>query len=454
MPYHDIFDEYAKLALERGLIKQAKEEPKESKELKSYKSDAYPRAGSDTIEVIENLYNTKPNTPKSMQYDKNIMEIAHPDKVILTPAYDKINALIENNIERQKILINITQKPVNGHLTQHKYAVAELTKSLIQIANDMDNRNLDELRILADTCAEQLHKKSIAPLVIGAVAAIAVAGGLMYLKMHSDFANEGLVRNGLRLISELDDIITSGTGFLSTRSEYSDQLKAELKHVQMQIQELLNVYGSIHSIIDTIEAPRTADELSAIVRNGKMISTQPGFKAAYELFKAKAKNIQPMLDTLSKDFASESYKTRQIKDEGAWSKINDFFGGVFYGGKGFIADEFDDVRHAIPPFQKSIAEILEIIAGAESAEKDAVMKLQQAQQTGQYLEQKQFQSTPEGEAHPAPEFTQIGLNNTNFDNLESQVAELEKMLKGEPGAITASNTPMNALTAELLSWRK
>lgn len=153
MSRSDVFDAYAKIALEKGLIKASEE----SKDLKNYKNDSYPRAGSDTIEIIESLYGVKPETQK---YKNNIMEIAHPDKVILSPAYDKINALVENNIERQKIMINITQKPVNGYLTQHKYATDELATSLMKVANDMDNRDMEEIRLLADACLEQLHKQA------------------------------------------------------------------------------------------------------------------------------------------------------------------------------------------------------------------------------------------------------------------------------------------------------
>src|ERR1700722_16820201 len=153
----DIFEAYAKLAIERGLIKASDE--KESKELKKFRNETSPRAGSDTIEIIEQKYNTHPGKPKSQEYKKNIMEVAHPKKVILSPAYDKINALIENNNERQNIIINITQKPVNGMLTQHKYA-QELASSLMAIANDLDNQNIEPLRKLADECIEDLHKKA------------------------------------------------------------------------------------------------------------------------------------------------------------------------------------------------------------------------------------------------------------------------------------------------------
>ena len=154
----DIFDAYAKLMLEKNANKIAQE--KESKELKKYKNDSYPRTGSDTIKEIASKYNVKPEKPKSQEYTHNIMEVAHPHKVILNPAYDKINALIENNNERQRIIINITQKPVNGQLTQHKYAQTELAKSLIAIANDLDNRDIEPLRKLADECIDDLHKKA------------------------------------------------------------------------------------------------------------------------------------------------------------------------------------------------------------------------------------------------------------------------------------------------------
>ena len=152
----DIFDSYAKIAEESGLIKSADE----SKELKKYKDDAYPRAGSDDISTIEALYGVKPDD--SIEYKYNIMEAAHPKAVVVAPSYDKLNALFENNIERQNIMLNIVMKPTTGkNVTQGpKYAKKELLMQLIRIANDMDNKNVDELRVLADDCITQLKKKT------------------------------------------------------------------------------------------------------------------------------------------------------------------------------------------------------------------------------------------------------------------------------------------------------
>ena len=157
LPDSEIFAAYAQIAQEKGLIKQAQKEPKESKELKEYKNSVYPRAGSDTIAAIEALYGVKPDAPKEMQYDWNIVEKAHPNQVILAPSYDKLNGLVENVNERQRILINIMQKPVNGHLTHKKYA-SELVDQLVSVATDLDNREMDELRELADTCIMQLSE--------------------------------------------------------------------------------------------------------------------------------------------------------------------------------------------------------------------------------------------------------------------------------------------------------
>src|ERR1700744_5100173 len=133
----DVFDAYAKLAIERGLIKIS-EKTNESKELKKYKDDEAPRSGSDSIEVIESLYNIK---HKDRDYKQNIMESAHKEMTIIAPAYDRINALLESNIERQRIMLNIVKKPSNGYLTNHRYAEKNLMLELIKLANDLDLRD-------------------------------------------------------------------------------------------------------------------------------------------------------------------------------------------------------------------------------------------------------------------------------------------------------------------------
>lgn len=121
--------------------------------------DANPRADSLTKERIGELYNVTNDTPKDMQYKRNIMEDAHPGSYIAAPAYDRLNALVENNNQRQDIMLRIVDKRTNGLLTQHKYAQDELVLSLVRLANYLDNKNETELASLADDCLEDLKKK-------------------------------------------------------------------------------------------------------------------------------------------------------------------------------------------------------------------------------------------------------------------------------------------------------
>lgn len=160
--HSDIFEEYLKLSIDQGLIKIAEEDnQKESKELKKYKSDSHPRSGSDDISTIEALYGVKPETIKGMEYDLNIIEVAHPNAVVVAPAYDKLNGLVENENERANIIRNkIMSAPASGTLALYKDAEKELMMELIRIGNDMDNADHEELRVLADSCLDGLKKKA------------------------------------------------------------------------------------------------------------------------------------------------------------------------------------------------------------------------------------------------------------------------------------------------------
>jgi hypothetical protein len=142
----EIFDLYIKESEKEGLIKTADA-------LSDYKNDSKPRAGSDDISTIEALYGVK---PEGQDYEFNIVEKAHPKAVIVAPAYDKLNALVENINERHNIMVNIVNKPATGIISHHKYAKTQLLSALVRIANDMDNRDCEELRALADNCIEKL----------------------------------------------------------------------------------------------------------------------------------------------------------------------------------------------------------------------------------------------------------------------------------------------------------
>lgn len=161
MRHSDMFEAYSQLLEEKGLVKTAAEEEKESKELKKYKSEAYARVGSDSISTIEALYGVKPECIPEMEYEFNIAEVAHPKAVVVAPSYDKINGLVENINEQHNIIRNkIMSKAPSGNPFLLKDAEQMLTKELIRIGNDMDNFEEIGIRDLADECIEDLRKQA------------------------------------------------------------------------------------------------------------------------------------------------------------------------------------------------------------------------------------------------------------------------------------------------------
>ena len=83
----DIFNEYAKIALDNGLISVAKDDAKKILEKTR-------RADSQSISDIAALYGVKPEQIKSQEYERNIAEVAHQNASIISPSYDKLNGTV------------------------------------------------------------------------------------------------------------------------------------------------------------------------------------------------------------------------------------------------------------------------------------------------------------------------------------------------------------------------
>ena len=155
----ETFDNFVKIALEKGLIKQ--EEIKtalRSDDLKPKTRDQVTNRDYEKARENYDLYDLKIKQLPGMEYENNIVEYAHPIPVILpAPTYDKINALVENVNERQNIILNLLSRPVTGNNFAFKLA-EDLSLSLIRTAGEMDLKDQEELMVLADTCATQLKK--------------------------------------------------------------------------------------------------------------------------------------------------------------------------------------------------------------------------------------------------------------------------------------------------------
>lgn len=366
----DIIENFLKIAQEKGLI--SKDAPEKAKKILSKTH----RADSLSIEDITKLYNVKPDAPK--EYKRNIYELAHPERAIVAPSYDKLHGFVPNLNEKQDIIINILmEEPLRmGNQSHRKYAEKELLLSLVRVANDLDNLSKDELRSLADACLFQvsttpLKKEAITFLAAGLVAIPALLGAI-YIQQHVSFINEGFEKNHEKLMGEVDDLLNSSSSW-GVGYDYKAGFKTLVQDFKSKLQNFYNIYKKTEPIISDLETPRTAQDLLKI-------SQQPQSDTvvkAYQVLKSSANNMLPYILDIEKNFASESYKARQVSDKGFFTSLIDKT-QMLHGGKGFVSDDFDDVVRAIPPYKKSISDLLDLLKKADSIEKSAQQKIQEA----------------------------------------------------------------------------
>lgn len=402
----EIFDNFIKIAQDKGMISEDAPEKAKKKLSKDHRADSL------DISAIEALYGVKPNAPKDMEYKRNIIEDAHPNSVVISPAYDKLNGLVENGQERQNIILNILSKNPDGHLTQHKYAEKDLLLSLVRLGNTLDLQKKDKLRALADACLEQVAKKKVFKKqgFVWIAGGIAATIGALYAQQHLSFIDEGFQRNHEKLIAEIDDLINSNSDW-GVGNQYSAEFKSTVQDFKSRLMNFYGLYEKILPIIKDLETPKSVQELKDLALSPETAT----ITNAYKVFRANTENMSTYLDTIEKSFSSESYKNRQIADKGWISSIIDKT--QMHGGKGLIADDFDDVVRALVPYRKSIKDILNVLVTAESLEKDARLKIEQAM----YKNQAEYGSVTEPAAPPN---TTLVSNKSELDKDDEDLTNL------------------------------
>jgi hypothetical protein len=371
MSRSEIFDAFVKIAQEKGMISNDSSDSKK-------KLEQTGRADSLDISAIEALYGVKPNTPKGSDYKDNIMEAAHPNSVVVAPSYDKLNGLVENNIERQNIILHIVQKTPDGLQTQRKYAEQELLLSLVRIGNDLDNRDEDQLRVLADSCLLQLKKNSegfkkeaIGPLAIALIAAAVI--GAIYAHQHLADANHGMMQATQNLQSTLSKFASSSVDW-GVGHEYDQDLKSDVQGLKDRIDLFSQTYQSLEAIIRELERPKDATELKQIAAQPESQQVVAAYNKLYELIT----NMSAYMDKIETDFKSEFYKTRHTKDTGVLTKGLEW-AHLEGGTTSLFADPFQDVMNAIPPFKENVKSLLDMLKEAKSREAKARAELLAAQ---------------------------------------------------------------------------
>lgn len=376
------------------------------------------RAGSDDISTIEALYGVKPDS--DIKYDNNIMEAAHPNSVVVSPSYDKLNGLVESNIERQNILLHIVNKPVNGLSTQHKYAEKELLLSLVRIGNDLDNQRQEELRALADTCLEQLASKKKLKKQAWVAVGLAVVAliGALWAQQHLPNLSQGLLKDYKRLDDALNAMLTANTDW-GVGHSYDNELKADVKGFKDKLAAAMAKYNSLSSVMRDIEKPRDGEELMQLSQQprGQKVSQ------AYNELKKLIENMSVFMDQIEKNFKSDVYKARHTQDTGAITNLLEVT-HMQGGNTSLVGDDFESVVTAIPPFRSSIAAILKVFENAQSIEEKASSDLASSQAKSQ---QELGGNNP---AESAPVQNVSNKQEKSVEDLDKDSDELSKLLDG------------------------
>jgi hypothetical protein len=147
----DVFEEYARIAMEQGLISTAAEEDsKDDSKKESEKSKKEPKE----LSSAEIFYGIK-NKPIS-----ELLEEAHPKTVVMGPSYDKFNGVVENLSQRSDMMQHIALKNPAILQTNHRYIKAhqDLLNETVKLGFYLDNSNNEKLMKLADYCTAFLNK--------------------------------------------------------------------------------------------------------------------------------------------------------------------------------------------------------------------------------------------------------------------------------------------------------
>lgn len=151
----EIFENFAQIALKEGLIS-----------VNPMKKEAADKTDKERQKEIQMLYNVKPNGKED---EESITERAHPDTVVIAPSYDKVNGVVENDMQQSDIMGYIAMKNPDGNYATFKLAHDSFALELSKTAQMLDNKSIDDLRILADSCLEKFaDAKNITPEALGA----------------------------------------------------------------------------------------------------------------------------------------------------------------------------------------------------------------------------------------------------------------------------------------------
>jgi flagellar capping protein FliD len=226
---------------------------------------------------------------------------------------------------------------------------------------------------LADNCLlqanAQLKKKAWVLPVLGAVAATL---GAVYAHQHLPNSMQGLDRDYKSLDKSLQDVINGKVSY-GRGHEYDTALKEDAQGLRDRIKEFMDTYNSLLDVMRQLEKPRDVPDL---VRIAKEPATQEVIQAHDKLNELFV-NISTYLSQVEENFTTDFYKSQHTKDTGVLTSLWESIHGSG-GADALTADPLQTVANAIPTFNNSINQVLEILEKSKSFRDKALNSLSAA----------------------------------------------------------------------------
>lgn len=262
----DIWNEFEKIAVQQGLVSEdglvSEAQNEQNEERTSPEPSKMPdRYDSLSDDAVRLLYNVEPET--IFEKGKTIIEVAHPETAVAMRAYDAMNAVWENEHQRQDMMAYIALKQPNGHHIQKRYVAAkqDLVGSLTRAAFLLDNREEYGLMTLADSCTERLiegedekknfTKEAVDPLTIGiGVGVAALLGGAYYVLYGTTTATD-VYRNSQQVLQALDSL---------NNQPYAAGIRKDVTNIMQMAQQVYALKNNLANIQSVDTAVKTVKD--------------------------------------------------------------------------------------------------------------------------------------------------------------------------------------------------
>lgn len=243
----EIFEEYLKIQEQQGFITKA--------------DYASARRGSDNQKTIELLYGIKSEPEK-------ILEKAHPETAVVSPAHDKMNGIVETLQQRQNIMAQIALKTPTGENTMHRYVTAHerLIKELYKSASLLDEKNETKLAQKADKCLEKtaIPLLGLIPWYIWTVAGS--LGGLALLN-RTDNLSIGAMQDSQIALDELADLTEiTGAANITQYITHLHNKSMQFNNAKSVVINKANIAGGIQ---DHAEEQKIINEYLALLADAE-----------------------------------------------------------------------------------------------------------------------------------------------------------------------------------------